>query len=74
MNTDEENAQTAKHEELKRSSLAVPFVASMHSASHQADGEPAVVGVVGPHTGVLIFRLLYDFLKHLALQGSSVSR
>lgn len=41
--TDEGNAQTAKHEELKRNFQAVPFVASMHvAASYQAAEEPFV--------------------------------
>jgi hypothetical protein len=39
-----ENAQTAKHEELKQSFQADPFVASTHAvASYQVDEEPSVV-------------------------------
>jgi hypothetical protein len=42
--TDGENAQTAKHEELKQSFQADPFVASTHAvASYQVDEEPSVV-------------------------------
>jgi hypothetical protein len=68
--TDEENAQKARHAKLKRSSLAVPSVASRHAvASYQAAEGLFVVLSAGRHTLGEIFQSLYYFLRNLAHQG-----
>lgn len=68
--TDGENAQRAKHGELKPNSLEDPSEVSMRAvASCRAAGGPSVASTVGPQNEAEIFRLLDRWMNSLAPQG-----